>query len=50
MEWIILGGFRIDFFNPILNASQQSVTGQAPNFSPSALYTGLLFTLFANEG
>lgn len=48
MEWIILGGFRINFFSPIIQASRQTVLGQAPNYSPSAIYTGLLFALIAN--
>jgi hypothetical protein len=50
MEWVIVGGFRVDFYNPIKNVSLQSVLGQAPIFSPSPLYSGLLFTLIANEG
>jgi hypothetical protein len=32
MEWIIVGGFRVDFFSPIQNFSQQTVLGQAPTF------------------
>ncbi len=49
MEWNIFGGARVDFYSPIRSASRQSVLGQAPYYSPSAIYTGLLFAIIANE-
>lgn len=48
MEWIIAGGFRVHFYNPITNASYQSVLGQLPTFAPSALYYGLMTGILAN--
>lgn len=48
MEWIIVGGFRVDFFSPVTNPSLQSVLGQAPFFAPSAIYGGLLLSLMVN--
>ena len=49
MEWTIVSGRRIDFFNPITGPSFQSILGQAPNFAPSAIYYGLLFAINANN-
>jgi hypothetical protein len=49
MEWIILSGLRVDFYSPILQSSKQTVLGQAPTYSPSAIYTGLIFALIANQ-
>jgi hypothetical protein len=49
MEFSIMGGIRLDFYNPIGNASFQSVVGLGPNFSPSPLYAGLLFAIIANQ-
>jgi len=49
MEFAIMGGIRMDFFNPVANASYQSVIGQAPLYNPSSLYYALLFTIIANK-
>jgi hypothetical protein len=49
MEWIIVYGYRVSFFNPILNSSFQSPTGKGPEFASNSLYAGLLFTIIAND-
>ena len=49
MEWAILGGYRIHFYNPIKTPSFQSPTGPAPNFGPTSLYYGLLMAISANH-
>ena len=48
MEWIIVNGFRVDFFSPVEHPSLQSILGQSPLFGPSAIYGGLLLALIAN--
>lgn len=48
MEWIIAGGTRVSFYNPIANASFQSVLGQSPTFAPTSLYYGLLMAIIGN--
>ena len=49
MEWILLDGFRLQFYNPIKNPSFQSLTGQAPNFHPQAPWYGLFMANVANN-
>jgi hypothetical protein len=49
MEFSILGGVRINFFNPVAGTSYQSVIGEAPLYQPSSLYYALLFTIIANQ-
>lgn len=48
MEWLIVGGFRTSFYNPISNSSFQSVLGKSPTYAPSSLYYGLLMAITAN--
>jgi hypothetical protein len=49
MEWIIMGGYQVSFFNPIGSPSFQSIFGQAPSFQPTALYYGLLLSIIVNN-
>lgn len=49
MEWTIINGRRIHFFNPMQNASFQSVLGQAPNYNPQALFYGLILANVVNH-
>lgn len=49
MEWIVIEGKRMHFFNPIKGPSFQSIMGQAPNYGPSAMFYGLLLSVIANH-
>ena len=49
MEWIILDGYRMEFFTTLSSSSFQSVLGPAPDFIPSTLYYALLLAATANN-
>jgi hypothetical protein len=48
MEWAIMGGYSINFYNPLDIHSFQSILGQSPTFSPSQIFSGLLFSILCN--
>ena len=49
MEWLIIDGYRMEFFTTLSSRSYQSILGPAPDFTPSALYSALLMTAVANN-
>lgn len=49
MEWAIISGYRLHFFNPMQNASFQSILGQAPHYGPGAMFYGLILAIVSNH-
>jgi hypothetical protein len=43
MEFYYANGFRIDFYNPMLNGSFQNIYGPPPLYTPTIMYSALLF-------